>query len=686
MNPRNFFAELKRRNVYKVAVVYAAVGWLIIQVATSTFPVLQIPTWAVRLVVILVLLGFPLALVLAWAFELTPEGIKRTPAGESGQARSSRRSGWIVLVAAAGLAAAWLFLGLPLPFQLGEKFLGRTPVKQEGEAPGKSIAVLPFASLSEDKENAYFAEGIQDEILTRLAKIGDLKVISRTSTLRYKSNPENLVEIARQLGVAHILEGSVQKSGDRVRINVQLINAQTDTHLWAETYDRTLTDVFAVESEVAQRVADSLRAQLTRVEKATLATRPTENAAAYDAYLRGLAIVASNRETVEALSGAADFFENAARLDPKFALAWARASIAHSRMHWVGYDRTPPRAEKAKQAAEKARELQPDLGETFLARGYYEYLVVRNYDAAWSAFKEACARLPNNTDALVALSFIERRRGNWKEAVVHQEQAAQLDPQSIPVLSQFAITYFALRRFGEAHALVDRLLALAPGNPQVLAGLARLHLAEGNLEAAEAALRPVAPAPNNGYVFEIQVRLALIAGRYDDAIRMLEGALSQSPAVSGIFPGEYRYLLGYAKQLAGDPASARPIYEAARMELEKTLQTEPDSPDVQMYLGFVHAALGDKEAAVRAAQRAITLRPASLDAVSAAAFEEGLTRIRAQFGEVDAALADLRRLLKTNYVGPEQMPLTPALLRLDPAWNPLRHEQRFQELSSEKSP
>lgn len=686
MDPRNFFAELKRRNVYKVAVAYAAVGWLIIQIATSTFPVLQIPAWAMRLVVVLVLLGFPLALILAWAFEMTPEGIKRTPTGDGAHARPARWGGWIVLVLAAVVAAVWLFLGFPLPFELREKFLTKTSEKQEGEAPAKSIAVLPFASLSEDKENAYFAEGIQDEILTRLAKIGDLKVISRTSTLRYKTNPENLLDIAKQLGVAHILEGSVQKSGDRVRINVQLINAQTDTHLWAETYDRTLTDVFAVESEVAQRVADSLRAQLTGREKATLATKPTDSAPAYDAYLRGLAIVASNRETVNAFRDAADFFETAARLDPKFALSWARSSIAHSRMHWVGYDRTPARAEKAKLAAEKARELQPDLGETFLARGYYEYLVVRNYDAAWSAFRDAFARLPNNTDALVALSFIERRKGNWNDAIVHQERAAQLDPQSIPVLSQLGITYFALKRFGDAHAIVDRLLALAPGNPQVLAGLARLHLAEGNLEAAETALRPVPPAPNNGYVFEIQVRLALIAGRYDDAIRLLEGAVSQTPPVSGIFTGEYRYLLGYSKQLAGDAAAARPIYEAARVELEKVLQTEPDSPDVQMYLGFVHAALGDKEAALRAAQKAIALRPASVDAVSGAAFEEGLTRIRAQFGEADAALADLRRLLKANYVGPEQMPLTPALLRLDPAWNPLRSDPRFQELSSEKQP
>jgi TolB-like protein/predicted Zn-dependent protease len=674
----NFFAELKRRNVYKVAVAYAAVGWLVIQIATSTFPVLQIPTWAMRLVIVLVLLGFPIGLVLAWAFELTPDGIKRTPAGESAPAKSAGRRGWIVIATVALIAGAWWFIGKPLPF------LKRDDGRQQGEAPGKSIAVLPFASLSEDKANAYFSEGIQDEILTRLAQIRDLKVISRTSTLRYKSAPENLLEIAKQLGVAHVLEGSVQKFGDRVRINVQLINAESDSHLWAETYDRTLTDVFAVESEVAQRVADSLRAKLTGVEKASLAARPTQNAAAYDAYLRGLALVASNRESMAAFKDAANFFDKAVELDPNFALAWARASISHSRMHWVGYDRTPARAEKAKQAAEKARQLQPDLGETFLARGYYEYLIVRDYDAAGSAFRDALARLPNNADTLVALSFIERRKGKWTDAVMHQEQAARLDPQNLPGLSQLGITYFALKRFGDAHTIVDRLLALAPDNPQVLAGLARLDLAEGNLDAAETALRSVAPAPNNDYIFEIQIRVALVAHRYDDAIRLIENGFSQTPSALTVFAGKYRYLLGYAKELAGDPGGARPIYEQARDELEKLLPTQPDSPEPQMYLAFTQAALGDKEAALRAAEKAIALRPTSVDAVAGAAFEEARTRIKARFGESDSAITDLERLLKTNYLGPEQIALTPALLRLDPAWNPLRNDQRFQKLSAPK--
>jgi len=685
MSDRNFLAELKRRNVYKVALAYAAVGWLLIQIATTTFPVLQIPTWAMRLVVVLVLLGFPIALVLAWAYEMTPEGILRANRGDAVPKQSSRwGGGWIVLVILALAAAGWLFLGLPLPSTRREQLPLAASAKQEGEAAGKSIAVLPFASLSEDKGNAYFAEGIQDEILTRLAKIGDLKVISRTSTLRYKSTPENLFEIAKELGVAHILEGSVQKSGDRVRVNVQLIKAQTDTHLWAETYDRTLTDVFGVESEIAQRVAESLRATLTGVEKATLATKPTENAAAYDAYLRGLAVVASNRESIEAFTSAADFFETAVRLDPKFALAWARTSIAHSRMYWLGYDRSPAREEKAKQAAEKARALQPDAGETFLARGYYEYYVVRNYDAAWSAFREGVLRLPNNADALLSLSLIERRKGRWAEALAHQEQAMRLDPQSVPVLSQLAVTYFGLKRFTDAHTIVDRLLGLAPENPQVLAGLARLDLAEGNLEAAETAMRSVAPATSNDYVFEIQLRLPLIAGRYAEAIRLIENAFARTTAPADFLSGKYRYLLGFAKELAGDNAGAGAAYEAARVELAKVIQAQPESAETLIYLAFVQAGLVNKEAALAAAQKAVALRPASLDAIASASSEEALARIRARFGETDAAIADLRRLLATNYVGPEQIALTPALLRLDPAWISLRNDPRFQELCEEK--
>jgi tetratricopeptide (TPR) repeat protein len=348
-------------------------------------------------------------------------------------------------------------------------------------------------------------------------------------------------------------------------------------------------------------------------------------------------------------------------------------------MYWASYDRSPARVEKARLAAETARELQPDAGETFLAQGYYEYMVVRDYDAASSAFKEALSRLPNNADTLVALSLIERRKGLWPEAVAHQEQAARLDPQSVPVLSQLGVTYFALKRFADAHTIVDRLLSLAPENPQVLAGLARLDLAEGNWEAAETAMRAVPPAPSTNYIFEIQVRLPLIAGRYADAIQLIENAFAQTPAPTGFFAGKYRYDLGFAKELAGDGAGARAAYETARAELAKVIEEQPASADAHLYLAFALAGLGEKDAAYSAAKRAIALRP-SVDAVVGASFDEAFARVKARFGENDAAIADLRRLLGSNYLGPEQIALTPALLRLDPAWMSLRNDPRFETL------
>ena len=684
MNPKNFFAELKRRSVYKVAVAYAAVGWLVIQIATSIFPPLQIPAWTMRLVIVLVLLGFPLALVLAWAFEDTPEGVRRTHAGDYPRPRSSKWGGWIALVAVAFAGAAWLFLGQPLPSTWRGRWLS-TSAKQEGEA-GKSIAVLPFASLSEDKGNAYFAEGIQDEILTRLAKIGDLKVISRTSTLRYKSAPENLPEIAKQLGVAHILEGSVQKSGERVRINVQLINAQTDTHLWAETYDRTLTDVFAVESEVAQRVADSLRATLTGVEKATLASQANGKR-------RGLRCLSPRTRRRGQQSGEHRGIHQRGGFLRGRGASRSRSSPWHGRAlpsrtaACIGPDTTARRPARRKRSwrRKKLANCSPTSAKRSWRAAttniWWRGITTRRGPHS----RKALSRLPNNADALVALSFIERRKGRWSEAVAHQEQAARLDPQSVPVLTQLGVTYFALKRFAEARAIVDRLLGLAPENPQVLAGLARLDLAEGNLEAAETAIRSVPPAPSTDYIFEIQVRLALIAGRHADAIRLIENAFAQTPAPAGFFAGKYRYDLGFAKELAGDAAGARAAYETARGELAKVLEAQPASADAHLYLAFALAGLGEKDAAYSAAQSAIALRP-SVDAVVGASFDEAFARVKARFGENDAVIADLRRLLATNYLGPEQIALTPALLRLDPAWISLRSDPRFQDLSTAKQP
>src|SRR5438034_6062162 len=369
---RNFFAELKRRNVYKVAVAYAVVGWLLTQVATQVFPFFEIPNWGIRLVVLIIAIGFPIALIIAWAFELTPEGLKRTEVADELPRKSERNRAWIYVVIIAGAVAASLF------------FVGRyTSSKQGAEMSEKSIAVLPFENRSEDKANAYFAEGVQDEILTRLSKITDLKVTSRSSTQHYKSVPENLAEIAKQLGVAHILEGSVQKSGDAVRVNVQLIKADNDSQVWAETFDRKLTDIFSVESDVAKAIADQLRVHITRQEEQVIAAKPTKNIEAYDAYLRGLAYSLKTSTTPTNLLAAQKYLRDAVRLDPKFALAWAVLSYVEA-TGYITQNLQPTVAlrEEIRQAAETAANLQPNLGEAAFAKAHYYYSCLKDYDTA----------------------------------------------------------------------------------------------------------------------------------------------------------------------------------------------------------------------------------------------------------------------------------------------------------------
>jgi TolB-like protein len=407
---KNIFTELKRRNVYRAAVAYGVVAWFLTQLTTQVFPFFEIPNSAVRFVVIALAVGFPIAMLLSWIYELTPEGVVRTEDLNPVEARSvQRRSGRLLdftIIGALLLVIAMLVVGR-LPFY-----------RQTGESISqKSIAVLPFESRSEEKANAYFADGIQDEILTRLSKIADLKVISRTSTQQYQSKPRNLSEIAKQLGVAYLLKGSVQKSGDAVRVNVQLIKAANDSHPWAETFDRKLTDIFSVESEIAKGIAASLQAKLTGREEQALAVKPTNNLEAYDAYLRGLAFEVRNlsapstydRDLVEKAIG---FYERAVQLDPNFALAWARLSRENAHVYFNRFDATTTaRGDVAKRALETAQKLQPNSPETLLALGYYQYMVLSDYAAAKTTFDRVTKMLPGSSEVPNALALIARREG-----------------------------------------------------------------------------------------------------------------------------------------------------------------------------------------------------------------------------------------------------------------------------------
>jgi TolB-like protein/Tfp pilus assembly protein PilF len=435
--------------------------------------------------------------------------------------------------------------------------VSRKSTRSESIVSEKSIAVLPFENRSEDKENAYFADGIQDEILTRLSKIADLKVISRTSTLRYKSAPENLPEIARQLGVAHILEGSVQKSGNAVRVNVQLIKAATDSHLWADTFDRKLTDILTVESEVAKAVADQLRAKLTGREEQVIAAKPTENVEAYDAYLRGLAYNLKTATTPANSLGAQKYLREAVRLDPKFALAWALLSYVDARGYLqLTLQPTDALREEARQAAETALTLQPNLGEALLAKGYYHYACLKDYDTAVRYLEQARQFLPNSSRIPESLAYVTRRLGQWDRNETYFDEAERLDPRNVSLLTQHAQSYICLRRFPEALRKLDQILDITPDDLDILVLKAAIAQAQGDLPRASALLAPLHPPASNPGALETQVYQAILERRPAPVIPQLKEMLAKPDPALGYYQGELRFWLGWAQEVAGDHASA----------------------------------------------------------------------------------------------------------------------------------
>src|SRR6266487_1695005 len=446
----------------------------------------------------------------------------------------------------------------------------RRPVRPAPAAPEKSIAVLPFENRSEEKENAYFADGIQDEILTRLSKIADLKVISRTSTQRYKSAPENLPEIARQLGVAHILEGSVQKSGDAVRVNVQLIKAANDSHLWADTFDRKLTDIFSVESEVAKAIADQLRAKLTGREEQVIAAKPTDNPEAYDAYLRGLAYTMKTQNTPANYLGAQKYFREAVRLDPKFALAWALLSYVDARgYHTTNLQPTVALREEARQAFETALALDLNLGEAWVAKGYYHYGCVNDFETAVRCYEEARKFLPNSSLIPQSLAFVARDQGHWEQSESYFNEAERLDPRNVSLLTRHAQFYIALRRFPEALHKLDQILGIVPNDIDALVEKAAIAQAEGDLPRAATLLAQVQPAAGDPTAWETLAYQAILERRPAEIISRLKELLAKPDPDMGYLNGELRFWLGWAQEVAGDHTAAQETWREARAELEE---------------------------------------------------------------------------------------------------------------------
>jgi TolB-like protein/Tfp pilus assembly protein PilF len=552
-------------------------------------------------------------------------------------------------------------------------------------APEKSIAVLPFENRSEDKANAYFADGIQDEILTRLSKIADLKVISRTSTQHYKSAPENLPEIARQLGVAHILEGSVQKSGDAVRVNVQLIKAANDSHLWADTFDRKLSDIFSVESEVAKAIADQLRAKLTGHEEQVIAAKPTDNPEAYDAYLRGLAYtLKSGANTPVNALGAQKYLRDAVRLDPKFALAWAVLSYTESRGYiTLNLQPTVALREEARQAAETALTLQPNLGEAVLAKGFYHWACLKDYDTAVRYFEQARQLLPNSSRIPEQLAYVTRRRGQWDRSETYFNEAERLDPRNVYLLTQHALLYQALRRFPEALRKLDQVLNITPDDVDTLAVNAAIAQAQGDLPRASAILAPLRPAADLNQALETQVYQVILERQPAQIIPRLKEILAKPDPALGYINGELRFYLGWAQEVAGDHAAAKETWRQARSELEPFLKEQPENLSLIGDLALTNMGLGDKATALALTERTIAANPIEKDALFAPRPIEILARVAAGVGEPDRAITALEKLLSMPGAGAlgESVPLTPALLRLDPMFDPLRNDPRFQKLS-----
>src|SRR5438552_9402022 len=571
----------------------------------------------------------------------------------------------------------------------GIAMFSRYRVRSTLAAPEKSIAVLPFENRSEDKANAYFADGIQDEILTRLSKIADLKVISRTSTQHYKSAPENLPEIAAQLGVAHILEGSVQKSGDAVRVNVQLIKAANDSHLWADTFDRKLTDIFSVESEVAKAIADQLRAHLTGQEEQEIAAKPTDNPEAYDAYLRGLAYTLKTADTTANALGAQKYLREAVRLDPKFALGWALLSYVDAASYRnQALQPTVALREEARQAAETALTLQPNLGEALHAKGYYHYACLKDYDTAVRYFEQARQLLPNSSRILESLAYLERRRGQWDRSESYFNEAERLDPRNLHLLTQHAVTYFHYRRFPEALRKFDQVLNITPDDVDTLAYKAAIAQAEGDLPRAAALLAPLHPNADNLDALGTQVYQAILERRPAQIIPRLKEILTKPDPALGYLNGELRFWLGWAQEVAGDHAAAQESWRQARSELEPFLKEQPENYYLIGDLALVNMGLGDKVAALALSERAMAANPIEKDPSTGPWSLEILARVAAQMGEPERAIAALQKLLSIPYAGSLNTirPLTPALLRLDPMFDPLRNDPRFQKLVASLAP
>ena len=682
LNQKTLFGELKRRNVYKVAVAYIVGGWALAQGLAQVLPVFSVPNWVIQLIVLLIILGLPVALSLAWAFELTPEGLKRTEDVDEVAAASHKKRAWIYVVIAGAVVSVGLF------------FLGRYSAINTAPRPSeaataiqqKSIAVLPFENLSDDKQNTYFADGVQDQILTNLAKVSDLRVISHTTVRQYKSGqPRNLREIGKQLGVSHILEGSVQRAGDRLRIAAQLIDARTDSQLWAQTYDRTAADLFAIQSELAESIVAQLQAKLSPQQKASIEQRPTQDLVAFELYLRAKQIVDSYLvadDVRAALMTALQSLDQAIKRDPDFVSAYCYIARANNLLYFFDLDPTANRVLLAEAAVKAALHLRPDSAEAHFAMGDFLFRCHRDYDGALKELAIARPGLPNDTAFFILSGYINRRRDNWAQAERDFHTAVRLDPRNPNAYNLLADTYNLLRKHRQAADVYDHVLATGERTPIVFFRRdSAIFNGTGNATELRQVLSENPEMDVGGGQTPVRVFLALIDGNYAEAERVLAASPRddfQDIDYSFYYPKTwFEAMIARAK---GDSARATAAFSTARTILEQRLAVKPEHARTLAVLAQVDAGLGRKDLAIQEAKRAVTLMPLSKDIYDGALVLEGLAQVYTWTNEPDLAIELLQKLVVmpsyTNY----------ARLKLHPMWNPLRGDPRFQKIVNSLAP
>jgi TolB-like protein/Flp pilus assembly protein TadD len=674
MNPKSFLGELRRRNVYRVAAAYGVVSWLIIQIAASTFPVLEIPRWCVRLVIALLILGFPVAMILAWAYELTPEGIKRTEnlPGELPRPWSGQRLNSLIIAV----------LLCAVGFLIYQRF---NPGRAAEGIPEKSIAVLPFENFSDDKENAFFADGIQDDILTSLAKIHELKVISRTSVMPYRGAAKNnLPQIAQALGVVNVLEGSVRRGEGRVVVSVQLIDARNDRHLWAKRYDRPLADSLGLQGELASEIATELQATLSPEEKGQVATKPTENPDAYVLYLKARGYQTNPDRLFEDFKLAEQLYTEALQHDPNFALAHARLSATLARIY-VWFDPTEERKAQIKRSADKALSLKPDLGEGHLALALYYYWTEKNYDKALEEFRIAAAALPNDSEIGYLSAAIRRRQGKWEENIELLKRSQSVDPGNANVASEIAYTYAFVHDWPKAAQTYDRVVALAP-TPNFKINRAYIDFyANGKTDRLKATLAEIpAGVDPSGLVTRARWDLAMLERDYAAA----ENAMAAYPLdvfqADGL-PMPKSFYRGCTALARGDAATAQAQFAMALPSFESSLQQASTSSLRHANLGLLYSFMGRKEDAIREGRRAVELEPETKDAVYAPWMKGFLAMIYVRTGDLDAALPLLEHAVASPFPADNtNCCVTYNDLRKRWQWDPVRNDPRFQKLIAER--